>query len=62
MKSYNEQYAAYVDALEERLKLECKRRLLPGSAVGEACLLYTSGRLSTAWGGSWDTAFPPGRR
>ena len=36
MKSYNEQYAAYVDALEERLELECGRRFLPGSAVGEA--------------------------
>lgn len=36
MKSYNEQYAAYVDALEERLELECGRRFLPDSAVGEA--------------------------
>ena len=36
MKSYSEQYAAYGNALEEQLRLECGRRFVPGSAVGEA--------------------------
>lgn len=34
MKSYNEQYAAYVDALEERLELECGRQVFAGLRGG----------------------------